>query len=205
MNEGLSDIQWNPPAPRAGLLGAWDKFVGPGATRGEERLQVVGTLVLTTALMALLILRHNALAWSTAQWIVSALLAFDLLGGVITNATSAAKRWYHRSGQQGLRGHLPFVAVHGLHLVLVAALFRGMDWIYVVVAYSYLMVAAGVIVRTQLHLRRPMAMALWCGGLLIGLYILVPASGLEWFLPLFYLKLLVSHLVKEAPFAAKNL
>lgn len=201
MHDDMPDIQWHPPAPRTGFAGAWDRFVGPGATRGEERLQVIGTVALTIALMAFLVLRSMELDWSAAQWIVSALLAFDLLGGVITNATSAAKRWYHRPGQAGPRAHLPFVAVHGAHLLLVAALFRGMDWTYVVVFYAYLMAAAVIVAQSPLHLQRPMGMALWCGGLLIGLYVMPPTPGLEWFLPLFYLKLLVSHLVKEAPFA----
>jgi hypothetical protein len=35
--------------------------------------------------------------------------------------------------------------------------------------------------------------------LLISMYLLRQPKGLEWFLPLFYLKLLVSHLTKEEP------
>lgn len=25
----MTKIEWNPPEPRTGMLGAWDKFVGP--------------------------------------------------------------------------------------------------------------------------------------------------------------------------------
>ncbi len=34
-------VSWNPPEPRAGALGGWDRFVGPGATDAEELLQLV--------------------------------------------------------------------------------------------------------------------------------------------------------------------
>ena len=49
----------------------------------------------------------------------------------------------------------------------------------------------------------PRSIAEWDGrALLINFYLLPPAPGLEWFLPVFFLKLLVSHLPKEAPFPA---
>jgi hypothetical protein len=42
------------------------------------------------------------------------------------------------------------------------------------------------------------------GGLLIVMLLFAPSPGLEWFIPVFYLKLLVSHLVLEAPFGTAN-
>ncbi|MDX2141235.1 MAG: hypothetical protein SF123_24335 [Chloroflexota bacterium] len=197
----MTQIDWIPPKPRPGLSGAWDQFVGPGATRREEWLQLLGGLALTAALLLLLYLQGHFGQWSTLQIIVVVLLAFDLFGGVITNATTAAKRWYHRAGQEGVRAHLPFIAVHGLHLLVIALLFRQADWAYVGVLYGYLLLAAVIIIRTPLYLQRPLAMTFFCGSLLLGMYALPPAPGLEWFVPLFYLKLLISHLVKEAPFA----
>jgi hypothetical protein len=50
-----------------------------------------------------------------------------------------------------------------------------------------------------LYLRRPVALAVYAGVLLISIYVLPQPEGLEWFLPLFCLKLLVSHLPKEEP------
>jgi hypothetical protein len=197
----MSQIDWIPPKPRAGLAGAWDQFVGPGATSREEWLQLLGGVALTIALLLLLYLQGHFAQWSTVQIIVVVLLAFDLFGGVITNATTAAKRWYHRAGQEGVRAHLPFIAVHGIHLLVIALLFRQADWAYFAVLYGYLLLAAVIIIRTPLYLQRPLAMTLFCGGLLLGVYVFPPAPGLEWFVPLFYLKLMISHLLKEAPFA----
>ncbi len=200
----MTRIDWTSPEPRAGMLGAWDKFVGPGATSAEEWLQLIGGALLAGCLAVMLYLRWADLNWTGWQLLLAAVLALDLIGGIITNATSAAKRWYHRAGQDGLRSHLPFIAVHGIHLVLVAAVFRGMDWGFFAVSYGYLLAASIVILKIPLYLQRPMALTLFCGGILLGIYLFIPTPGLEWFIPFFYLKLLVSHLLKEAPFAPET-
>lgn len=200
----MSDIQWTPPKPRSGILGAWDRFVGPGATAREEAVQVIGTLALSAILGLLLYAQRDSLNWTVLQIIVIALFVFDIAGGIVTNATSAAKRWYHRPGNQGVRAHMPFIMVHGVHLFVIAALFREMDWAYFGVNYGYLLLAALLILATSLYLQRPVSLTLFCVGLLIGVYIFEPVAGLEWFLPFFYLKLLVSHLPKEAPFTPES-
>ncbi len=200
----MAQINWIPPQPRRGILGAWDKFVGPGATSAEEWLQLTGGIALAGMLGILLYISRDTLNWSVLQVLVVIFLGLDLTGGIITNATSAAKRWYHREGQDGLKAHLPFVAVHGLHLLAIAWLFRGMDWAFFVVMYGYLLVASVVIIKIHLYLQRPMSLLLFCGGCLLGMYAFIPTIGLEWFIPFFYLKLLVSHLVKEAPFSPQE-
>lgn len=136
------------------------------------------------------------------QLAVAALLALDLVGGVVTNATAAAKRWYHRPGQ-GFRQHFGFVAVH-LHPFLVAWLFLDGNWGFGAIVYGYLLLAALLILWPPLYIQRPLAMVLWLVGLLIGLYGVALPAGLEWFVPVFYLKLLVSHLLKELPFPLES-
>ncbi|MDX2078540.1 MAG: hypothetical protein SFZ02_19060 [bacterium] len=200
----MAQINWTPSQPRQGILGAWDKFVGPGATSSEEWLQLGGGIALAGMLGMLLYISRDKLNWSGLQVVVVVFLALDLAGGIITNATSAAKRWYHREGQDGIKAHLPFVAVHGLHLLVIASLFRGMDWAFFAVMYGYLLVASVVIIKTPLYLQRPMSLLLFCGACLLGIYAFIPTIGLEWFIPFFYLKLLVSHLVKEAPFSPEG-
>lgn len=201
----MTHIQWIPPEPRAGWLGLWDKFVGPGATSSEEWVQFIGGVLLSTAVGFALFHQREALGWSMGQVALVGLLVLDLTGGIITNATAAAKRWYHRPGQHGIRAHMPFIAVHGLHLLAIAIFFREGDWVFFGALYGYLLAAALVIVISPLYLQRPISLILLCGGLLIGMYAFVPTSGLEWFVPFFYLKLLVSHLVKEAPFTPESI
>jgi hypothetical protein len=195
------NIEWNPPKPRQGLLGEWDKFVGPGQTSLEFWLILIASLI--AGLAAPLYALRTGLGWTAVQLTVAALIALDLAGGVVTNATSTAKRWYHRSGQGWLQ-HMQFVAVHALHLILVAWLFRDGDWLYFCIFYAYLLAASLVITRVRLYLQRPMALLLLVGALLLDIYALPPTAGMQWFVPVFFLKLLVSHLLKEAPYPADS-
>lgn len=191
-------IEWIPPEPRTGLAGQWDKFIGPGATNAEQWLMLIPAVLFTIGVP--LYATANQLEWTGWQYFVAVLLAFDISGGVITNATNTTKRWYHRAGQTN-KSILSFTAIHFIHPLFVAWLFREGDWVYFLVVYGYLMITAVLILKSPLYLQRPAAMVAWMGGLLISLYLFSPTPGLEWFLPFFYAKLLVAHLVKEAPFA----
>lgn len=191
-------IPWDPPEPRPGLAGAWDRFVGPGATPAEQNLGLL--VALAGGLAAPVYALAVDAGWSAVQGIVAALLAFDLAGGVWVNATATAKRWYHRAGQ-GPKEHLTFVSVHVLHLAVVAWLFRGGDWAYLLITAGMLIGAAGIIVRAPLYLQRPAALTLYAAAVVVVTAAFAPTRGLEWFVLVFYLKLLVSHLLDEAPYA----
>jgi hypothetical protein len=41
------------------------------------------------------------------------------------------------------------------------------------------------------------ALVLYCGALFVGLYAIGVPPGFEWFVPMFFLKLLVAHLLPE--------
>lgn len=184
-------------SPREGLPGVLDRFVGPGATSAELALQLL--LPLAAAGAAVGYAAFAIGSWSTIQYILCALLAFDIVGGIITNATSSGKRWYHRSGQ-GFPQHFGFVTLHLGHLALVSWVFLGLDTGWLVIAGTYLLIAGGTIILTPLYLQRPVALVMYAGGLLVAIYALDSPAGMEWFLPFFYLKLLVAHLPKEEPY-----
>ena len=189
-------IRWQPPEPRSGLLGQWDTFIGPGATRAE--LLLIWLSALGGAVFALAYAWRAGVQWSLWLWIIALIMAFDLFGGVVANATSTIKRWYFRPSQ-GFRQHITFVAYH-IYPFLVAWLFRDGDWLYGLLAYGYLLLAAVLILRTQVYLKRPLAMLLYLVGITVPVLVLKPTPGLIWFLPVLYLKLLVCNLVPEAPF-----
>jgi len=177
--------------PRSGVRGALDRFIGPGATRTEIALELISALIGAAAMV--MYAATNLPQWSTLQMIVAALFAFDLAGGVVTNATVSARRWYHRAGQ-GFTQHFIFVAMHVLHLIVVAALFRSGEWSYAV-AWSILLLAATTIVLIAPQgLRRAIALGATVAALVINLYGFALTIGLEWFIPVLFLKLLVSHL-----------
>jgi hypothetical protein len=192
-----SVINWNYPVPRQGLAGAMDRFIGPGATSAEGWVQ--GLFAAGVAIAALAYAAWSGLEWTILQFTVAILLAFDMAGGIVTNATSSAKRWYHRAGQ-GFSAHLGFVAVHLVHIFVVAWLFRGMDWFFFGAVSTYLLAAAVVILKTPLYLQRPVALGIFALSIPLSLYALSPTPGMEWFVPFLALKLLVSHLLREEPY-----
>ncbi len=182
------------PHPRKGFPGTLDRFVGPGATPAELSLQFLLPLLAAVAAVA-----HAAYAvgtWSALQYMLCALLALDIIGGIITNSTSSGKRWYHRAGQ-GFLQHFGFVMLHLGHLTVVSWLFLTLDLLWLLVAGMYLVIASLTIILSPIYLQRPVALLMYAGGVLLALYVLTSPPGLEWFLPLFYLKLLVAHLPRE--------
>lgn len=191
------EINWHPPSPRSGWSGALDRVIGPGATRAELWLQSVGAVVLAAAVLTLTLSLAN-MPLTALQLGVLALLAFDLSGGVITNATAAAKRWYHRPGQ-GWPQQLAFVLPHGLHLVALVGVFPELGWLFALFSYAYLVGATLTILAVPLYLQRPVALIAYVGALLLN-NVLAPPPALAWVLPVFFLKLLVAHLLKEVPY-----
>jgi len=195
--ESNAESDWHYPEPRPGLAGQWDRFIGPGATASERLIALLPASLGALAIIAYALFCD--LEWSCLQYVVAAALAFDIVGGVATNATSSAKRWYHRPGQTATR-HLGFTALHLVHLVLVAWLFRDLDLVYVAVVFGYLMLAALLVLSAPLRIQRSTALLLACGAILLSEYGFSPTPGLEWFIPLFFIKLLVSHLTLEEPY-----
>ncbi|MEV6523724.1 hypothetical protein AB0M43_17375 [Longispora sp. NPDC051575] len=187
-------VDWRVP-PDTGWL---DRFMGPGKSRAESLVEYVGGAC-CVALLA-------AYCWRTAdglsslQLTVIGVLALDLVGGVLTNATNAAKRWYHRTPSP--RGRLTFVAAHVLHLAAVAFLVLPDGAAWFVVNTLLLLGAAVLIERVAPHLRRPVAMSAYMVAVLVNLLAFPVPAVLAWFAAFFFLKLLVCHLVPEAPLVA---
>lgn len=63
-----------------------------------------------------------------------------------------------------------------------------------------MLLACITILLMPLYLQRPVALACYSLSILLCLYVFSAAEGMEWFLHLFYLKLLVSHILKEEPY-----
>ena len=197
-----NDIQlnWTPPEPRSGMKGVWDKFFGPTQTASEFLLGIIPSIIAVIALLAYAI--YKDLGWSIWQLIIGAFFAFDVTGGVIFNASASAKLWYHRPGQ-GFK-QLFIATIAHVHPFFIAWLWLGGEWNYFFIAYGFLLLAVLIILIAPLYLRRPIAITLYLVGLIIAIYFLPQIRGLEWFLPFFYLKLLISHPLKEAPFQAEK-
>jgi hypothetical protein len=145
------------PAPRTGLLGSWDRFIGPGATPAENALAFGSALAGVAWIVCYGLL--GPVEWSAGQITVLTLIGGDLLGGAVADASRPTTRWYHRSGQ-GLRQQLGFTARHLGYIGLIAWLFRGLDVAYFVWVSLALLLSAGVVFGAAPALRRPLAAGL---------------------------------------------
>jgi hypothetical protein len=194
-------INWQYPPPRSGFAGALDKFFGPGTTKAEAWLQ--GVFSIAAGIAMPLYAHLNRLDWTVFQYILATWLAFDTVGGIVTNATSSAKRWYHRDGQ-GFKEHFGFIAFHTVYFFLVAWLFRSKDWTYFVVLTATLLLVAFIVLKAALYLRRPLAFGIVVIVFIINFYGFTLTAGLEWFVPFLFIKLIVSHALREEPYRPEN-
>ena len=191
-------IDWSHPEPRRGALGQWDAFVGPGATNAEEWLQLgLGALIALACIVQFTIASAADVAWY--HYVVVVFLALDIGGGIVTNAANSAKRWYHRNGYPKWK-HLMFMVMHALHLGAVSILFAADPFLYFALTFGGLMFFGTIIVTVPLYLQRPTAFGLAALAIVLTQLSFFSVPELSWFLPLMVLKLLIGHLVKEAPF-----
>lgn len=193
------EIHWEIPPTSTGPLGRLERFMGPGKSPSESAVEIVGAggcaVLLATGVWSSGIHRE----WNGLQWTVVVLIGLDLLGGILTNATNSAKRWYHRQDPGARRARLLFVGAHVLHLAAMGLLVLGGDHGWTLGNTALLLCAAVVVEFTPVHLKRPVAMACYSAAVVVNLFWLPVPAALAWFAPLFFLKLLVCHLIPEAP------
>ena len=70
------------PAPRTGLQGVLDRFIGPGATPAEIFVQLVPSVLAAIAAYAYAV--SLPIAWTPWQLGLIVIFGFDLAGGVLT-------------------------------------------------------------------------------------------------------------------------
>lgn len=172
-----------------------DRLLGPGASSAEIALALGSAALAAVALPALA--WRSGVEWSMLQWVVATALAADLAGGVVVNASAPARRFYFRAGRSNA-DHLGFVALHLVHILLFTWLFIEEKWWLGLVISAGLLIAAAVIRSAPLHLRRPISMLAVLVAMVATSAISI-APGLEWFVPVVMLKLLVCYLLGDVP------
>jgi hypothetical protein len=158
-----------------------------------ETVLIIGTTLVGGALVAAHLVALG-LAWPLI--VLGALIGADVIGGAVCNMTETTKRWYHRPEQRP-RDHLGFIALHLVHVVAVAWAFRGtrFDMAYALTIGGWLLASAVLVLYVPAALRSPLATTLYAVVLGLSLYALGPTPGLEWFVPLLFVKLLIGHAV----------
>lgn len=195
------NINWTIPELRTGWRGQIDKVIGPGATKAEINLQLYIPLLAAVAVITIGL--FNNYDWTWGQYAIAAFMALDMVGGIATNLTSAAKRWNFREGNN-FKEHMIFVGIHILQLLIVSYFFLDFDLAWVIQNYAFLLLACVIILKTPLYLQRAISGITFAIALILSMYIFAEPTHLEWFLPLFYYKLLVSHVVREEPYSPEH-
>ena len=181
-----------------------DLTVGSGAT-AAERLLVYATSSLA-ALTYLVLWYFDVYPWAWWHYVVCAFFAFDIAGGAIANVTNAGKRFFHTAIKDGDPGVVRFfksdvnfalLHVHTIVLALLipdVSLFAGVAW--------YIGLLAGVltVMSVPLYLQRPIAFLFIVLAIIVHRYFLPLGSGLEWVVPLIFIKIVYGHTVQEEPY-----
>lgn len=167
-------IDWMIPAQRPGWRGALSRFLGPGQTPADILVLIGGFIVCAALLTVCVELSSSTFTAALTWWqvLVVEVVGYDLIGGVVTNATGAAKRWYHRPGTR--RHRLAFTTVHLTYLLAIALLVLHLDWAWLGVNVAILLSGACAIEAVPLALRRPLAVGWVLMAILLN-QILVPS------------------------------
>lgn len=181
--------------PRNGLLGSWDRLVGPGMSRGE-------TLLVLAASVSGLVFAGILMSSSGASLLsvgLSALIGLDVVGGAVCNGTRTTRAWYHRPGQTWVQ-HAEFIAPHLAYVIVVAAFLRGpaFNSRYALVFGVGLVGAAAAVLCAPERLKTPVAFS---GYLVVLCAVTIgtgPTPAMAWFEPALLLKLLLGHLVPDS-------
>lgn len=94
---------------------------------------------------------------------------------------------------------MPAFSALRLHPFLVAALYRDREWRFARGDYACPLVPTAVVASTPASLRRAVVLVLCCGAGELNTTVWRPAPGMGWFVPAFFLRLLVGHAAGSAP------
>jgi hypothetical protein len=191
-------VDWSPPSARG------DALFGAGATRAEVALAVgAGTVGALVVMMWAVI---DGSGWAGWQVALAAVIALDVVGGVVANGVNAAKRDHFgppsatsRSfGGFVVRRPVLFAAMH-LHAIVVALVFAPALWWWGVLWWGAVLACVIAVRTSPLYLERPVALAALSGGVLLAAILPAPAYW-GWLPVMMMLKLVLAHAVQEEPY-----
>lgn len=182
-----------------------DWLIGAGATRAERAVAWVGSLV-GVALVVAMFMRGEPGGWTWWQYLLAALLAWDLFGGAVANAASSTKRQYFGPDfadaggvTRIVRAPIAFTALH-IYPFIIVALFPGGSWTWAITMYVIAVGGALIVDRVvPRYLQRPVAMLIFVSALSFSLLLVAP-PGWAWFPVVYLAKLLLAHAVREEPY-----
>lgn len=138
------------------------------------------------------------------QIVIASALTLDMVGGVLTNSLSSMKRYLHTDQQLNVNwlgklvgSKFVFPAIH-FQLFAIPFCFD-IAWSYAFFWYGVMMVSIVFIHIIPMYLHRPIALLVVMLSIILAQLIPGPV-GLEWLAPIFIIKLVLSHGVREEPY-----
>lgn len=126
------------------------------------------------------------------QFFVLAVIALDLSGGLISNLTKSTKSFYLKRKKL----EYFFLIIHFIHPLLLTYTF-GLDAAFFFYAYLFMLFSSLLVLQfRKSNYDLSLALLITCIGITIGFQFLVIPNTLIWFLPLFFLKLIVGFSTK---------
>jgi hypothetical protein len=122
--------------------------------------------------------------WSLLQWGLFLLLTEDLIGGIVMNLSDSNQAYWQ---EQPLRMRMVFL---GIHAIQPALLLLAWDYMYAPLIFLYMIVCGITGFLLKAEARRIFLVTACFAGIM--LFTQEP-SGMEWFVPAYFLKLLVSY------------
>lgn len=181
--------------------GKFNFTTGYGATKAES---IIANYAAFIAPIILYFFAWKPLDWSLLQIVVAGVLTLDMIGGVLTNSLGSMKRFLHTDQKLELNwlGKLVgskflFPAIH-FQLFAIPLCFD-ISWSYAFFWYGIMMVSIIFIHFLPMYLHRPVALLVVMLSIILSQLMPSPA-GLEWIAPIFIIKLVLSHGVREEPY-----
>jgi len=181
-----------------------DLTVGRGATAAERFLVYATSCV--AGLAYLLLWYVDAYPWAWWQYAVCGCFAFDIVGGVIANVTNSGKRFFHTASKDSDPGIVRFLksgnnfAYLHVHTVVLALLIPEASLVAGVTWYAGLVISVLAVTSAPLYLQRPTAFLFIVLAIVVHSYFLPLGDGLEWVVPLIFVKIVYGHTVQEEPY-----
>jgi hypothetical protein len=181
--------------------GKFNFTTGYGATKVERAIANYVALVVPILLYFGVWQEQD---WSGLQIVVASILTLDMVGGVLTNSLGSMKRYLHTDQAlevnwlgKLVRNKLLFPAVH-FQLFLIPLCFD-IGWSYAFFWYGIMMLSIVMIHLLPVYLQRPIGLLVVMVSIVMSQLLLSPV-GLEWLAPIFIIKLVLSHGVREEPY-----
>lgn len=175
---------------------------GCGATKAESMLANYASFL---APVFLYVLSWRNLDWSILQLVIVSFLLIDMIGGVLTNSLNSMKRVLYSEEKasfskiaQFVNSKYLFPAIH-FHLFIIPIYFN-VTFVYAAFWYLFMLSSVVVVHNIPLYMQRPIAMLIIMLSIIVNSSLFVLPAGIEWLAPIFMMKLVLSHGVREEPY-----